>query len=107
MFWVFLDSSRYLNFDIQNNFDGSCDVILDEQVRAGSLQELVYKQGQAGVTRATVTVVFNNKDKNQSPVGYEAYDEIAVCRQVTTIFESCDPTLTSFGRLLLVAAISI
>ncbi len=52
------------------------------QVRAGSLQELVYKQGQAGVTKATVTVVFSNKDKNQSPVGYEAYDEIAVCRQV-------------------------
>jgi structural maintenance of chromosome 2 len=56
-----------------------------KQVRAGSLQELVYKQGQAGVTRATVTVVFSNKDKNQSPVGYEAYDEIAVCRQVLNL----------------------
>mmetsp|Transcript_25105 Transcript_25105/g.59524 ORF Transcript_25105/g.59524 Transcript_25105/m.59524 type:complete len:1178 (-) Transcript_25105:240-3773(-) len=53
-----------------------------EQVRAGSLQELVYKQGQAGVTRASVTIVFNNKDKKGSPVGYEAYDEITVCRQV-------------------------
>mmetsp|Transcript_6733 Transcript_6733/g.15727 ORF Transcript_6733/g.15727 Transcript_6733/m.15727 type:complete len:1178 (-) Transcript_6733:176-3709(-) len=53
-----------------------------EQVRAGSLQELVYKQGQAGVTRASVTIVFKNKDKKASPVGYEAYDEITVCRQV-------------------------
>jgi chromosome segregation ATPase len=52
------------------------------QVRAGSLQELVYKQGQAGVTRASVTIVFNNKDKKGSPVGYESYDEITVCRQV-------------------------
>jgi structural maintenance of chromosome 2 len=58
---------------------------MSKQVRAGSLQELVYKQGQAGVTRATVTVVFSNKDKNQSPVGYEAYDEIAVCRQVLNL----------------------
>jgi structural maintenance of chromosome 2 len=46
------------------------------------VQELVYKQGQAGVTRASVTIVFNNKDKKGSPVGYESYDEIAVCRQV-------------------------
>ena len=46
------------------------------------VQELVYKQGQAGVTRASVTIVFNNKDKKGSPVDYESYDEIAVCRQV-------------------------
>jgi len=49
---------------------------------ASSVQELVYKQGQAGVTRASVTVVFSNRDKKGSPVGYESYDEISVCRQV-------------------------
>ena len=27
----------------------------------GNLSELVYKQGQAGVTKASVTVVFNNE----------------------------------------------
>ena len=54
------------------------------QVRAGSLQELVYKGGQAGVTKATVTVTFDNSDKRQSPVGYESYDEITVSRQVGT-----------------------
>jgi len=32
------------------------------QVRASSLQELVYKQGQAGVTKASVTLVFDNSD---------------------------------------------
>lgn len=40
------------------------------QVRASSLQELVYKQGQAGVTKASVTLVFDNSDPKQSPLGY-------------------------------------
>ena len=52
------------------------------QVRAGSLQELVYKGGQAGITKATVTITFDNRDKKQSPLGYESYDEITVSRQV-------------------------
>lgn len=52
------------------------------QVRAGSLQELVYKGGQAGVTKATVTITFDNRDKQQSPLGYETYDELTVSRQV-------------------------
>jgi structural maintenance of chromosome 2 len=49
------------------------------------LQELVYKQGQSGVTKASVTVVFNNEEKagaGASPVGYEQYDRITVTRQV-------------------------
>lgn len=33
------------------------------QVRVSKLQELVYKQGQAGVTKASVSLVFDNKDK--------------------------------------------
>ena len=53
------------------------------QVRAGTLQELVYKGGQAGVTKATVTITFDNHDKKQSPVGYESYDEFTVSRQVS------------------------
>ena len=51
-------------------------------MRASSLQDLVYKQGQAGVTKATVTLVFDNTDKPQSPPGYEEYDEISVTRQI-------------------------
>ncbi|KAH9489831.1 Structural maintenance of chromosomes protein 2 [Bulinus truncatus] len=52
------------------------------QVRAGNLQDLVYKSGQAGVTKATVSITFDNQDKNQTPLGYEQYDEITVTRQV-------------------------
>ncbi|CAM9654611.1 unnamed protein product, partial [Choristocarpus tenellus] len=52
------------------------------QVRVGNLQELVYKQGQAGVNKASVALVFNNKDKAGSPMGYAEYDEITVTRQV-------------------------
>lgn len=52
------------------------------QVRVNNLQELVYKQGQAGVTKASVSIVFNNDDKKASPVGYEQYNKITVTRQV-------------------------
>lgn len=51
-------------------------------MRANSLQELVYKQGQAGITKATVSIVFDNHDKERSPVGYEHFDEIAITRQL-------------------------
>mmetsp|Transcript_165769 Transcript_165769/g.532285 ORF Transcript_165769/g.532285 Transcript_165769/m.532285 type:complete len:1211 (-) Transcript_165769:161-3793(-) len=52
------------------------------QVRVGNLSELVYKQGQAGVTKASVTVVFNNEEKSRSPVGYEEHDKITITRQI-------------------------
>ena len=52
------------------------------QVRATNLQELVYKNGQAGITKATVSISFDNLDKKQSPLGYEQYDEITITRQV-------------------------
>jgi structural maintenance of chromosome 2 len=52
------------------------------QVRAGNLAELVYKQGQAGVTKASVTIVFNNDDRENSPVGFEEHHEVTVTRQV-------------------------
>mmetsp|Transcript_75704 Transcript_75704/g.180896 ORF Transcript_75704/g.180896 Transcript_75704/m.180896 type:complete len:1202 (-) Transcript_75704:118-3723(-) len=52
------------------------------QVRVGNLSELVYKQGQAGVTKASVTIVFNNQDKQNSPVGYEMHDKIIITRQI-------------------------
>ncbi|XP_013783818.1 structural maintenance of chromosomes protein 2-like [Limulus polyphemus] len=52
------------------------------QVRATNLQELVYKNGQAGVTKATVSITFDNNNKKQSPLGYEQYDEITITRQV-------------------------
>ncbi|KAH0628379.1 hypothetical protein JD844_009458 [Phrynosoma platyrhinos] len=51
-------------------------------VRASNLQDLVYKNGQAGITKATVSITFDNFDKKQSPLGFENHDEITVTRQV-------------------------
>lgn len=52
------------------------------QVRVDKLSDLVYKNGQAGITKASVTIVFDNADAKLSPVGYEHCKEIAVTRQV-------------------------
>ncbi|XP_043674818.1 structural maintenance of chromosomes protein 2 isoform X1 [Vespula pensylvanica] len=52
------------------------------QVRATSLQELVYKSGQAGIQKATVTIVFDNRDRESSPMGYEHHKELIITRQI-------------------------
>ncbi|XP_037082943.1 structural maintenance of chromosomes protein 2-like [Pollicipes pollicipes] len=68
-----------------NILDGICFVLGItnlSHVRATNLQELVYKNGQAGVTKATVSITFDNSDKAESPLGYEQYDEITITRQV-------------------------
>lgn len=46
------------------------------------MQDLIYKRGQAGVTKASVTIVFDNKDKAKSPIGFEDYPTISVTRQI-------------------------
>lgn len=51
-------------------------------VRAQNLQDLIYKRGQAGVTKASVTIVFDNTDKHSSPLGFEDQPNISVTRQV-------------------------
>ncbi|SCU81061.1 LAMI_0B04654g1_1 [Lachancea mirantina] len=51
-------------------------------VRASNLQDLIYKRGQAGVTKASVTIVFDNSDKTNSPIGFETYPKISVTRQI-------------------------
>ncbi|KAL3318368.1 Structural maintenance of chromosomes protein 2 [Cichlidogyrus casuarinus] len=51
-------------------------------VRAASLQDLVYKSGQAGIKKATVSITFDNKDKKSSPLGYESYPELTITRQI-------------------------
>lgn len=43
---------------------------------------MIYKRGQAGVTKASVTIVFDNKDKKKSPIGFEEYATISVTRQI-------------------------
>lgn len=51
-------------------------------MRAQNLQDLIYKRGQAGVTKASVTIVFDNQDKKKSPIGFEDYAQISVTRQI-------------------------
>ena len=52
------------------------------QMRAQNQQDLIYKRGQAGITKASVTIVFDNSDREKSPVGYENSPQITVTRQV-------------------------
>ncbi|WZH41094.1 RecF/RecN/SMC [Fusarium acuminatum] len=51
-------------------------------VRAQNLQDLIYKRGQAGVTKASVTIVFDNRETKKSPIGFEEYATISVTRQI-------------------------
>ncbi|WFD18702.1 Structural maintenance of chromosomes protein 2 [Malassezia caprae] len=51
-------------------------------VRASNIQDLIYKRGQAGVTKASVTIVFDNSDTERSPVAFENYASITVTRQI-------------------------
>ncbi|KAG6829207.1 hypothetical protein H0H92_005336 [Tricholoma furcatifolium] len=51
-------------------------------MRAANQQDLIYKRGTAGVTKASVTIVFDNSDKSKSPAGYQEYKQITVTRQI-------------------------
>ncbi|KAI7591989.1 putative nuclear condensin complex subunit Smc2, partial [Hortaea werneckii] len=54
-----------------------------ELLRAnGGASDLIYKRGQAGITKASVTLVFDNSDKSKSPIGFEDYATISVTRQI-------------------------
>lgn len=54
------------------------------QMRAQNQQDLIYKRGQAGITKASVTIVFDNSDRSTSPVGLENCKQITVTRQVSS-----------------------
>ncbi|EMD35993.1 hypothetical protein CERSUDRAFT_156737 [Gelatoporia subvermispora B] len=51
-------------------------------MRAQNQQDLIYKRGQAGITKASVTIVFDNSDRSTSPVGLENCKQITVTRQI-------------------------
>ena len=50
-------------------------------VRVANKQELIYKNGQAGVTKANVTLLFDNSDKARCHEAYRKYDQISVRRE--------------------------
>ena len=68
-----------------NIFDAICFLLgisTLSQVRASNLSDLIYKKGNAGINKASVTIIFDNKDKDTSPLTYEEYDEIIVSRTI-------------------------
>ena len=67
-----------------NMLDGICFVLgisKSEDMRAPSADDLIYRHG--GVTKATVTLVFDNSDPSNGPLGFEDCAQITVSRQVT------------------------
>lgn len=51
-------------------------------IRASTMQDVIYKSGQAGVHTATVTITFDNLDKSRSAPHYTHNDEIIISREV-------------------------
>lgn len=51
-------------------------------IRAASIQDVIYKSGQAGVQTATVSIKFDNLDKSRSAPHYKNNDEIVISREV-------------------------
>ncbi|XP_050423680.1 structural maintenance of chromosomes protein 2-like [Adelges cooleyi] len=51
-------------------------------IRAASIQDVIYKSGQAGIQTATVSIKFDNRDKSRSAPRYEHNDEIIISREV-------------------------
>ncbi|KAJ2474026.1 Structural maintenance of chromosomes protein 2 [Coemansia sp. RSA 2322] len=51
-------------------------------LRANNIQDLIYKRGQAGIIKASVTVVFRNNERKTSPLGYEDCKQISLTRQI-------------------------
>lgn len=51
-------------------------------IRAATMQDVIYKSGQAGIQTATVTVTFDNRDKSRSAPFYYHNDEIVISREV-------------------------
>jgi structural maintenance of chromosome 2 len=58
-------------------------------IRAEKMQDLVYKGGNSGVTKAMVTLKFDNSNKEFSPAGYERSDTITVSRSIESNKVKC------------------
>ena len=70
-----------------NIFDAICFVMGItnlKKVRADDTRDLIYKNGNAGIQRASVTLEFSNEDESSAPPGYNPaeFPSISVARQV-------------------------
>lgn len=50
-------------------------------VRVANKQEYIYKNGQAGISKANVTILFDNSDKNRCHEAYKKYEKLSVRRE--------------------------
>jgi len=68
-----------------NIFEALCFAIWISSLskaRETNLQDLIYKKDLAGIEKTIVTVIFDNSDKKNSPMGYENYNENTVCKMI-------------------------
>lgn len=68
-----------------NILDAICFVLgltNTSSLRANNLQDLIHKQGQAGITKASVTITFDNSDLNNQPVAYKT-PKISITRKIS------------------------
>lgn len=68
-----------------NILDAICfvlGIVSTNSLRAHDYQDLIYKKGQAGVTKASVTVTFDNSDKKNTPLGYTNVSKISLTRRI-------------------------
>ncbi|OIR57155.1 MAG: structural maintenance of chromosomes protein 2 [Amphiamblys sp. WSBS2006] len=68
-----------------NILDAICFVLgIDNarRMRVETTQDLIYKRGQAGITKAAVTLVFNNTDQKKSPAGYKQFRQIMIAKHI-------------------------
>lgn len=56
-----------------------------QYIRAENNEDLVFRKGQSGVTKATVTITFDNRDPKHKPIGYESDNTIVIRRQVSVL----------------------
>ncbi len=64
------------------------------QMRAQNQQDLIYKRGQTGITKASVTIVFDNSDGNNIHPAFKDTPQITVTRQVGSTFFGLPTLLT-------------
>ncbi|KAJ3345702.1 Structural maintenance of chromosomes protein 2, partial [Kappamyces sp. JEL0680] len=69
------------------------------QVRATNLQDLIYKKGQAGITKASVTLIFNNANKATSPPAFVDSPTISVARQNKYLINGKNATLQEVSSM--------
>jgi structural maintenance of chromosome 2 len=68
------------------------------------MSELIYKDGYAGITKATVAIKFACPDRKIRPTGYEDCDELLITRHINN---GATSTLTKVKNLFRSVSLNI